>query len=152
MRDFHNRRREPMLVSACLLGLCTRFDGKDCRSDEAVAACEDCVPVPVCPEQLGGLPTPRPPAEIERGDGRDVLAGTSRILNEQGADVTAQFLQGARATADIARLLGIRRALLKEGSPSCGVRRIKRGERDLAGGGVTAVLLQHEGVRVQGVE
>jgi uncharacterized protein YbbK (DUF523 family) len=126
MRDFHNRRREPMLVSACLLGLCTRFDGKDCRSDEAVAACEDCVPVPVCPEQLGGLPTPRPPAEIERGDGRDVLAGTSRILNEQGADVTAQFLQG--------------------------VRRIKRGERDLAGGGVTAVLLQHEGVRVQGVE
>jgi uncharacterized protein YbbK (DUF523 family) len=143
---------EPVLVSACLLGLCTRFDGAHCRREEVIAACDGCVPVPVCPEQLGGLPTPRPPAEIMSGDGVDVLSGTARLLNDRGEDVTEHFLRGAEAAATIAEQLGIRRAILKEGSPSCGVQRIKRAGEDLAGEGVTTALLRQRGVSVQGIE
>ena len=152
MCDHRDDQREPVLVSAFLLGLCTRFDGDHRRRDEAVAACAGCVPVPVCPEQLGGLPTPRPPAEIERGSGEDVLGRTARILNDRGDDVTAQFLRGAQAALEIVELLGIRRAILKEGSPSCGVCRIKRGELDVPGEGVTAALLRRAGVALHGIE
>ena len=152
MSDRHDCPSEPVLVSACLLGLCTRFDASHCRRDKVVAACADRVPVPVCAEQLGGLPTPRPPAEIERGDGGDVLAGSARIANNRDEDVTEHFLRGAQAVAHIVEVLGIRRAILKEGSPSCGVRRIKRAGRDLPGEGVTAALLRQRGVSLRGVE
>jgi len=147
-----DRHGEPVIVSACLLGLRTRFDGAHCRREEVLAACADCVPLPVCPEQLGGLPTPRPPAEIESGTARDVLSGAARIVNEHGLDVTAHFRRGAQAVAEIAELLGVRRAILKEGSPSCGVRRIKRAGRDVPGEGVTAALLRRLGVELSAVE
>ncbi|NLW50197.1 MAG: DUF523 domain-containing protein [Candidatus Brocadiaceae bacterium] len=144
--------RQPVLVSACLLGLCTRFDGRHCRRDDVVAACRRLAAVPVCPEQLGGLATPRPPAEIEHGSGEDVLAGSARVVNDRGECVTSHFLHGAQAVAEVARLLDIRRAILKEGSPSCGVARIKRADRDVRGEGVTAALLRRMGVNVDGVE
>jgi len=143
--------RPPIIVSACLLGLTTRYNGADCRREAVVALAGDCVLVPVCPEQLGGLPTPREPAEINAGTGEDVLDGRSRVANRLNADATAPFLRGAEAVARLAELVGARRALLKEGSPSCGVRQIKRAGRDVPGPGVTAALLRRKGVQVDGI-
>ena len=143
---------EVVLVSACLLGLRTRYDGGHRRREDVVRMLGSCRLVPVCPEQLGGLPTPRPPAELDAGDGQDVLDGCGRVVAAGGADVTEQYLRGAELTAEMAELLGARRAILKEGSPACGVRRIKRHGQDVAGCGVTAALLRRRGVQVEGRE
>ena len=142
-----------VLVSACLLGVCCRYDGgtrPDRRLVEALER-EGRRIVPVCPEQLGGLPTPRAPAEITRGDGRDVLAGGAKVIDVDGADVTTEHVRGARAVLHIARLLGCGRAYLQEKSPACGVRTIKRGGETRPGMGVTAALLESSGIRLFGV-
>lgn len=105
----------------------------------------------VCPEQLGGLPTPRPEAEIEFGTGEDVVKGEARVLDINGADVTSNYLRGAREALKAARLSGATTAILKARSPSCGKDRIYDGtfERRLrVGPGVTAALLEAEGLRV----
>lgn len=140
----------PVIVSACLLGLRTRYDGKDAFSMEAVTILEGRVVVPVCPEQLGGLPTPRARAEIISGDGVCVLAGTADVIDETGADVTLKFVKGAMDTLQIARLSGAREAYLKEKSPSCGSSIICRGTACVSGMGVTAALLMKEGIAVKG--
>jgi uncharacterized protein YbbK (DUF523 family) len=144
--------RPPIIVSACLLGLPTRYNGADCRREAVVALAADCVLVPVCPEQLGGLPTPRQPVEIASGTGEDVLDGRSRATARDGSDVTPQLLRGAEAVVETARLLGARQAVLKEGSPSCGVGRIRRGGGNVAGSGVTAALLRRWGVGLEGCD
>jgi len=150
--DERPRKQPPVLVSACLLGMWTRYDGGHCLRQEVVRLLPDCPLVPVCPEQLGGLTTPRPPAEIQCGDGRDVLEGGARILCPDGADVTGNFLRGARMVAELAGLLGARRALFKEGSPSCGVTQIRRNGEPLPGPGVTTALLRQKGLRVDAIE
>ena len=147
-----NGRRGPVLVSACLLGLPTRYDAAHSRREGVVRMLRGCPLIPVCPEQLGGMPTPRHPAEITAGSGRDVLEGRARLVDDQGTDVTEQCLRGARTVARIADLFGVRRAVLKEGSPSCGVRRVKRRGRDVEGSGVTAALLRQRGIEVEGIE
>ncbi|MBI5468337.1 MAG: DUF523 domain-containing protein [Deltaproteobacteria bacterium] len=139
-----------VIVSACLVGLRTRHDGKDALSEAALSALKGSVIVPVCPEQLGGISTPRPKAEIAEGDGRDVLSGSSRVMDENGRDVTANFIRGAEETLSIARLTGATAACLKERSPSCGVGSIKRDGVTVNGAGVTAALLEKNGVRVTG--
>jgi uncharacterized protein YbbK (DUF523 family) len=141
----------PVLVSACLMGLCTRYDGKACPCEYIMTndSLDDFIPV--CPEQLGGFSTPREPAEITRGDGRNVLDDRARVLRRDGADVTTGFVRGAKQALHLARLYDISQAYLKEGSPSCGVKRIKRDGDDIAGCGVTAALLEREGVRIEGV-
>jgi uncharacterized protein YbbK (DUF523 family) len=135
----------PVLVSACLLGIPCRYDGKSkpCRE---ILASGKIVPVPVCPEQLGGFPTPRPRAWLTGGDGGDVLKGGARVVNEHGEDVTAAFVAGAVNTLDIARALGVRHAVLKEGSPSCGVHSVTIDGEKKQGKGVTAALLEENGV------
>ena len=100
-----------ILVSACLLGTPCRYDGASKASAVAIALGDKHTLVPVCPEVLGGLPTPRPPAERQE-DGRTV--------NRAGADVTAQYQSGARATLELARKEGCTIAVLKAKSPSCG--------------------------------
>jgi len=142
----------PVLVSACLLGLPTRYDGGDCRRRELLDALAGSWLVPVCPEQLGGLPTPRAESEFDCGSGEDVLDGRARLVSSRGDDVTDCFLRGAWAAAELARLLGVRRALLKEGSPSCGVRRVWRAGRVVEGCGVAAALLRRLGVEIEGIE
>ena len=142
---------EVILVSACLLGLPTRYDGGHCRSAEVVALAGRHCLVPVCPEQLGGLSTPRPPSEIEHGDGSDVLDGRARVLSTEGTNVTGNFVRGARAAAEIAETCGATRAILKEGSPSCGVSRIMRAEQAVEGEGVAAALLRRKGLKVDGI-
>lgn len=134
-----------------MLGLPTRYDGGHCRSAEVVALADRHCLVPVCPEQLGGLSTPRAASEIEDGDGSDVLDGRARVLSTEGTDVTDNFVRGARAAAEIAETCGATRAILKEGSPSCGVTRIVRAEQDVAGEGVAAALLRRKGLRVDGI-
>ena len=134
-----------LLVSACLLGICCRYDGRG-NPDDAVLSLlnrDDITLIPVCPEQLGGLSTPRIPSE-RRGE---------RVVNRSGEDVTSQFIRGAEEALRIAKLYGCQVAVLKERSPSCGCGRIYDGtfSGKLADGdGVTAELLRREGIKVYG--
>ncbi len=138
-----------VIVSACLAGLNTRYDGGN-RADEQVAALVRAGrAVPVCPEQLGGLPTPRPKAEISSGDGRDVLSGRAVVLSEDGSDLTERFIRGAAEVLRLARMMDVKEAVLKDGSPSCGVNRISRGGEQAAGMGVLAALLSLNGLKVK---
>lgn len=146
--------REPVLVSACLLGLPTRYDGTT-KYNQAVLdwlARENLVPVPVCPEQLAGLPTPREQTRFRSGDGRAVIAGNGEVVTLSGKNMNERFLCGARTTLRIAQLTGCRRALLKERSPSCGVHQIHRGSGIVAGTGITTALLLDAGIRVMSEE
>ena len=141
-----------ILVSACLVGTRCRYDGGGYdRYPELSRMVEEGRALPVCPEQLGGLPTPRPPAEIQAGDGTDVLAGNARITRQDGTDVTAEFLAGARKTLEIARLHGASAAILKARSPSCGCKQVYDGRFDgtlKPGKGVTAAMLEEAGLAV----
>ena len=105
----------------------------------------------VCPEEDGGLGTPRPAAEIQGGDGSDVLAGRARVVTKAGVDVTAQYLAGARIALEAARAAGATTAILKARSPSCGKGCIYDGtftRTGREGDGVTAALLQSAGLVV----
>lgn len=140
-----------ILVSACLLGLPTRYDGCS-KEDTGVLTYlqqQGLIPIPVCPEQLGGLPTPRPPAQLSSPDGHAVLHDNARVRTDNNQDVTAAFRQGALAALAVAQRCGCRRALLKERSPSCGVHVVYQGDLPVAGRGVTAALLQEHGLQLQ---
>lgn len=141
---------ETILVSACLLGLPTRYDGRSKTSPEVFNHLREknLRPIPVCPEQLAGLPTPRHPCSFHSGDGVDLLAGSGRLYRSDGREMSASFLRGAEMTLTIARLTESQAALLKDGSPSCGVHRICRMQQQVAGQGVTAALLRRSGLRV----
>lgn len=106
----------------------------------------------VCPEQLGGCPTPRAAAEIQGGTGADVLDGKCKVINKNGEDVTYNFIKGAEETLKIAKMAGIKRAILKSKSPSCGYGQIYDGSfsgRVTKGNGVTAELLLRNGIIVE---
>ncbi len=141
------------IVSACLAAVPCRYDGRD-RPDPAVEGLlARGLVLPVCPEQLGGLPTPRPPAEIRGGDGADVLAGRARVVTSEGDDVTEAFVLGARTALKVARACGARLAYLVDRSPSCGTTLIYDGSfegRLRPGRGVTAALLQEQGIACYG--
>ena len=105
----------------------------------------------VCPEEDGGLGTPRPPAEIVGGDGADVLEGRARVMTRGGRDVTAEYVAGARIALDAARAAGAETAILKARSPSCGKGSIYDGSFTRTvkdGDGVTAALLKAHGIQV----
>ncbi len=143
-----------ILVSACLAGYPCRYNGgskPDARVIELVQAGKA---IPVCPEALGGLPMPRPPAEIVGGDGGDVLIGRGRVVDSTGADVTEGFIKGARATLNLCRRYGVERAILKANSPSCGSGMIYDGSflgKLKSGDGVSAKLLKVNGITVESV-
>ncbi len=146
--------REPVLVSACLLGRACRFDGshnRDAALEDELAA-RGMRAVPFCPEEAGGLGTPRPAAWIESTGAGAVLDGRERVLTGDGRDVTAGFLEGAQGALETCRMHGIARAFLKERSPSCGVRNTHAGGRLVDGPGVTAELLLRHGVAVEGIQ
>ena len=143
--------RHPIIVSACLLGLDTRYDGQNALNPGLIESLKDKNIIPVCPEQLGGLPTPRPRSEITTGDGKDVLEGRAKVMDEHGKDVTSNFIKGAEEVLRIARLTGAREAILKENSPSCGVNSISRDNARIKGKGVTAAMLEKAGMKVDGV-
>jgi uncharacterized protein YbbK (DUF523 family) len=145
---------EPVLVSACLLGRRCRYDGVHNRDRvlEDDLAARGLVAVPHCPEEAGGLGTPRPPAWITAGGGDAVLDGAASIVREDGVEVTAGFLRGARAALEVCARHGIRRAFLKERSPSCGCAATHVDGRVVAEPGVTAALLRRHGIECTGVE
>ena len=101
-----------ILVSACLLGLPTRYDGKSKRSQEVLDYLqrENLTPIPVCPEQLAGMTTPRDKTFFQSGDGLTVLAGNGEAVSENGQSMNAIFCRGAKLTLEIARLSGCNRA------------------------------------------
>jgi len=145
---------ERVLVSACLLGRPVRYDGrsKPVHAEILDRWREEGRLVPYCPEVGGGLPVPRPAAEISgTGGGEGVLNGTARVVTGSGEDVTDAFLRGAHQALETARRFGVRVAVLKEFSPSCGVTQINDGtftRRRTPGIGVTTALLERHGIRV----
>ena len=140
--------KEQILVSACLLGLKCRYDGEDALNSELI--CKDREDfIPVCPEQLGGLSTPREPCEIAGGSGEDVLAGRGKVIGRiSGTDFTAQFLRGAEQTLILAKIFGCRKAIFKSLSPSCGKGEIRVKGEIVSGSGVTSALLESRGIEV----
>jgi uncharacterized protein YbbK (DUF523 family) len=108
-------------------------------------------PVHFCPEIAAGFPIPRPPAEIVGGDGRLVLSGHAKVIEDTGADVTKMFVAGARKAVDFAEKNKVRIAILTDGSPSCGSTYVYDGNftgKQIPGKGVTAELLEQNGIRV----
>ena len=132
-----------ILISACLLGCACRYDGGSKPHPLAQELARRGLAVPVCPEQLGGLPTPRAPAEQRDG----------RVVSADGADVTARYRRGAEEALRLAELYGCTVAVLKERSPSCGSGAIYDGTFTgtlTEGWGVAAALLRQHGIRVLG--
>ena len=134
--------RKMVIVSACLLGINTKYNGNSNINEGVIALKDKFILIPVCPEQLGGLTTPRIPAEIQKN---------GSVHNKNGEDVTENFLRGANETLKLARLFNIKYALLKDGSPSCGVHFIYDGTfsgKKIRSKGVTARLLMNNGIKV----
>lgn len=132
-----------ILVSACLLGCPCRYDGAAKADPRVLALMERHTLIPVCPEQLGGLPTPRLPSERREGG----------VFDRGGKDVTVQYRQGAEEVLRLARLYGCTHAVLKERSPSCGSGQIYDGSFShvlVPGSGVAAELLAQNGITVLG--
>jgi uncharacterized protein YbbK (DUF523 family) len=143
---------EKILVSRCLLGHRVRYDGgASWPFDLLEQWIEEGRVVPLCPEVAGGLPTPRAAAEIPGGQGGQVLDGIAAVITTDGEDVSAQFLEGARQALELVQKHGIRVAVLKANSPSCGNLLTYDGTFSgvkVNGEGVTAALLKRHGVRV----
>lgn len=137
---------ENILISACLLGVACRYDG--CRKPLPSSVIEKLQEtyhlIPICPEVMGGLPTPRVPAEVQ---------SDRKVMRADGVDVTENYRRGAQEALRLAELFGCRLAILKEKSPSCGAGRIYDGSFSKTltdGNGVTAELFKKHGIRVMG--
>ena len=141
-----------IIVSACLLGENCKYSGGNNKSENVIKYLEDKEYILVCPEQLGGLSTPRNPSEIityGNKDGNDVLSGCTKVLSNKGIDVTKNFIQGAEETLKIAKEHNAKTAILKAGSPSCGYKKIYDGTflgNKIQGMGVTAAILNKENI------
>ncbi|MFB7669011.1 DUF523 domain-containing protein [Kitasatospora sp. NPDC056138] len=141
-----------MLLSACLSGRPCRYDGSAKESAFATETSMGNRVVPFCPETAAGMATPRRPAEIVGGDGGDVLDGHARVVDDQGTDVTDEFVDGAHRALAAARRNGCTGAVLTARSPSCGCGEIYDGSFDgvlRLGDGVTAALLRRHGINVR---
>lgn len=133
--------KEKILVSACLLGLNCKYDGENNRNEKVLEYIKDKEVIPVCPEIFGGLQTPRIPSEIV-GD---------KVLNREKIDVTKEYQKGAEETLYLAKLFNVKKALLKESSPSCGSNTVYDGtfsKNKKEGMGITAQLLKENGIEI----
>jgi len=130
-----------ILVSACLAGMKCRYDGKANSEEKILSLVKQGLALPVCPEQLGGLPTPRPASEIIN----------DKVLTIDGNDVTENFRKGAEEVLRIAKLINCKEAILKQRSPSCGFGKIYDGthsKKMIKGNGVTADILHKNGIKI----
>jgi uncharacterized protein YbbK (DUF523 family) len=140
-----------IIVSACLCGINTRYDGKSSLNEKVAKLLREGKAVLVCPEQLGGMSTPRPPHEIVGGDGAAVLDSEAKVMSADGSSGTDAFIKGAYETLKIAREVNAEYAILKAKSPSCGFGKIYDGSfsgTKISGNGVTAELLKRNGIKV----
>lgn len=144
-----------IVVSACLLGKNCKYSGGNNKSEKVINFLEGKEYITVCPEQLGGLSTPRDPSEIIVGknllDGHDVLDKKTKVLSNKGVDVTENFIKGAEEALKIAKEYNATKAILKEGSPSCGGILIYDGTfsgNKVNGMGVTAAIFNRENIEI----
>ena len=140
-----------ILVSACLCGVNCKYNAQNNYNEKIYNLLEKGEAIPVCPEQLGGLTTPRACAEILGGEGKDVLLNKAKVINKDNMDITGSFIKGAMETLKIAKALKVEKAILKSNSPSCGRGVIYDGSfsnKKIKGNGVTAELLLQEGIEV----
>ncbi|WP_367565281.1 DUF523 domain-containing protein [Lacrimispora sp.] len=145
------KKRENILVSACLLGVNCRYDGGNGLQEGLMGLMDKYSLIPVCPEQLGGMETPREPAEQISSDTGEYSKG--RVVTCSGKDVTDSFFKGAEETLKLAALYGCKKAILKERSPSCGYGTVYDGTfsgTKIPGSGVTARLLAENEILVYG--
>jgi len=139
------------VISACLCGIKCKYNGGSNTHPIFKEMLKNHQVIPVCPEQMGGLPTPRTPCEIINGTGDDVIDGKAKVLNRDGHDVTEQFLRGAYEVLNFTREGNIKSAIFKSRSPSCGVKEIYDGSfsgKLIPGNGVTTALLHKHGINV----
>ncbi len=132
---------EKILVSACLLGINCKYNGENNYNEKVIAYLQDKEVIPICPEIMGGLPTPRVASEIKNG----------KVYSKNGEDVTKEFQKGAEETLKLAKLFGVKKALLKAKSPSCGYKKIYDGSFNnnlIDGNGITAELLLKNGIEI----
>lgn len=134
-------KKEKILISACLIGLNCKYNGGNNENSKLVELMKEKDLVPICPEQLGGLKTPRASAERKQ----------EKVITKEGVDVTKEYQKGAEEVLNLAKKLNIKKAILKSRSPSCGIDEIYDGtfshtliKRD----GVTAELLKKNGIEV----
>ncbi len=138
-------------MSACLAGEKCRYTGDGFDYPELKRLVEEGRAVTVCPEVMGGAPVPRNPCEIKGGNGFDVLEGRAHVFDNRGRDKTSIFIDGATKVLEMARKTGVRVAILKERSPSCGSTEIYDGTftgNKVPGCGCTVALLLKEGIQV----
>jgi len=143
---------EKILVSACLLGEACRYDGKSLDREKCAERLK-CLSarfslVPACPEEAGGLPTPRPRMCFRTLPGESKAKPYGEVIDIHGLERTEALVAGADFCVELARHHGIRKALLKECSPSCGVNYVYRGEEKVKGEGIAAKALRQAGVEV----
>ena len=147
-------KKEVKLVSACLLGVECRWDGKSKPCDKLIEMMKEGELIPVCPEQLGGLSTPRIPSEVMDGNGKSVVDGKNKVMNRDGKDVTANYIKGAKEALKIAKMVGATEFIGANKSPSCGKGLTYDGSfsgKLVMGDGVTAALLKKHGIKVVSV-
>ncbi len=140
-----------IMVSACLTGINCKYNGESNHCPSLASYLKSRSHFVVCPETIGCLSIPRPPAEIKGGDGEDVLEGRARVVTANGIDVTEAFLNGAQVCLELARLNQVNLAILKARSPSCGCDQIYDGSFTghlVPGDGVTAALLRRHGIKI----
>ncbi len=132
---------EKILVSACLLGINCKYNGLNNKNDKVLEFIKDKEIIPICPEIMGGLSTPRNPSEISNG----------KVITKEGKDVTSNYIKGAKETLYLAKLLNVKKALLKSHSPSCGKGKIYDGSFSstlVNGDGITAKILKDNDIEV----
>jgi len=139
------------LISACLCGINCKYNGRNNCHPVFESMLDRNDVFPVCPEQMGGLPTPRPPCEISGGTGMDVLEGRARVVSNNNLDLTAAFIKGAQKLLQLALDIKAEEAIFQSRSPSCGCGQIYDGtfsSQLIEGDGVAAALLKQNGVKV----
>ena len=139
------------IISACLIGKNCFYDGTSRHKPEIRDLVDRGEAIALCPEELGGLKTPRPPSEIFSGSGEDVLKGKAYVFNKQGKDITINLIKGCREFLNIAKECAVKKAILKSKSPCCGRGRIYDGtfkDRLRKGNGIAAELLLRNGIEV----
>ena len=140
-----------LVVSACLVGVNCKYNGGNNDNEKVKEFLKDKEYIIICPEQLGGLTTPRKPSEINCLDGIDVLCGNGKVISCENVDVTENFVNGANESLKIAQMFNCDKALLKEGSPSCGCNLIYDGTfsgKKIQGKGVTAAIFIENNIEV----
>ncbi len=139
------------LISACLCGVNCKYNGGNNLNPYFSELLADGELLPVCPEQLGGLPTPRSACEIAGGTGKDVITASALVINRNGLDVTCALMKGAEETLSLAIHANVDGAIMKSGSPSCGNGAIYDGtftRKMIEGDGVTTAMLKQHGFQV----